>query len=160
MAAGSVSLDVGNLRKLQADLAVFEKSKVQVGIFSDHDARADSKPTALGNAEIGTIQEFGSIKRNIPERSFLRVPLMDYLPDAIKATGATPWRASILKEGAVATLNRLGWVARNVVQDAFASGGFGMWAANHPRTIREKGSSQPLIATAKMRQSISHRVIT
>lgn len=165
MQAGTVSLNVGPLRALTADLKKHGKYRIHVGIFAGKDARTPgagtgpSDPT-LGNAEIGTIQEFGSITKHIPERSFLRVPLIQYLPAAIASLGAAGWKASLLKDGMVKTLNRLGWTARNVVQDAFDSHGFGMWPPNAKRTIQNKKSSSPLIDSAEMRQAITHRVVT
>jgi len=163
MNAGSVSLNMGKLQALSADLKKYKNYRIHIGVFGGKDLRGNlghgPSDAALGNAEIGTIQEFGSIKKNIPERSFLRIPLMNYLPDAIKAVGPDAWKRSLMQEGMLKTLGRLAITGRNIVQDSFATRGFGMWAPNAKRTIARKGSDAPLIDGGELRQSVTHRIV-
>lgn len=163
MRAGSVSLEMGKLKALTADLAKYKRHRIHVGVFSNHDARSGkgigpSDPT-LGNAEIGTIQEFGSIEKNIPERSFLRVPLMSYLPDAIRTLGPNSWRKLIIQDGLLKALKTLGGTAANTVENAFWTRGYGQWAANKKRTIQQKKSDSPLIDGGELAQSVTYRVV-
>ncbi len=96
---------------------------------------------------------------NIPERSWLRMPVITKLPEAINAQSRAKWRDSILRDGVSATLKRLGILAEAVIQDAFATGGFGTWAKLSKVTIRRKKSAAILIASAQLRQSVTSRVV-
>lgn len=132
------------------------KSKyvVRVGIFGDKNSRFK---TNLTNAEIGALNEFGSITKKIPKRSFLRLPLFLKTDVILKETsvGIMP----LLKKGNMQmVLKRLGIACENAIQKAFASRGYGKWKPNAPLTIALKGSSQPLIDTSQLRRSISSKV--
>lgn len=111
------------------------------------------------NAEIGLDHEMGSMSRHIPRRSFLEMPLTTKMPDYGKKFGENLMKA--LDEGNIrpAFVN-LGIKGEQVVQLAFASRGFGLWAPNAESTIQKKGSSQPLIDTAQLRKSITSDVVT
>lgn len=177
---GKVSIDTGPLAALKAEIAANKGKRVHVGVLGGNDARAEEPGKYTpGNAEIGKVHEFGMIggispvpnpgeskqpeKKGrgvtIPERSFLRMPLMAHLPDAIKKTGKQFWRDSIVKDGIGKTLRRLGVLGEGVVQDAFATGGFGTWPKLSRRTIKAKGSAAILIDTAQLRQSVTSRVV-
>ena len=130
---------------------------VKVGLWGSRRARKDK--TAPNNPTIGAVHEFGSFTKGIPQRSFLRMPLIEYLPEAIKALGEESWRALILEKGFAAALTQLGVLAVSVVQDAFESGGFGKWAPLKKATIRRKKSSAILIDTGDMRQDIRFKVV-
>ncbi len=168
------------LSALRQELAKAASKRVHIGVLGGSDARSgdESKGYVPGNAEIGAIHEFGvtggaspfkqpgisktPIKNkniNIPERSWLRMPLITRLPEAIAAQGRAAWRKAILERGVVFALKNLGVVAEGLIQDAFASGGFGTWAKLKPYTIRKKGSAAILIDSAELRQSVTSRVV-
>lgn len=131
-----------------------KESGVKVGILGSKDNRNDG---SMGNAEIGVIQEFGSLTNNIPPRSFLRMPLQkkkQQLEDALAGM-----QKEIVNGEVEKILAKLGLVAENIIGDAFKTKGFGQWAPNKPSTIDRKGSSAPLIDTGQLRRSITSKVI-
>ena len=159
--AGSVRLNVGPLKALTDDLKKYGQHRINVGLFADTGMRPTRSGKPMFYAELGFIHEFGCFTSHppLPERSFLRIPLMNYLPAAIKATGPAQWKRAILQEGMLMALTKLARLASTTVQEAFNSRGFGTWAPNAQRTIRRKHSSMPLIDTAKMRQAVTYRIV-
>lgn len=177
--AGKVVLNTDGLDALRKELAAAKSKRVQVGVLGGKDARlGEGGGYVPGNAEIGLVHEFGIIggqspfkmkgvskqptKRasmNMPERSWLRMPLITRLPEAILEQGRAAWRRAILEKGVVYALRNLGVVAEGVIQDAFATGGFGTWAKLSRRTIKKKGSAAILIDSAQLRQSVTSRVV-
>lgn len=180
--SGSVSLNTDGLTALRKELAKAASKRLHVGVLGGKDARNgdESKGYIPGNAEIGLAHEFGVVGGvspfksksqskqppsakgmhvNLPERSFLRMPLMTKLPEAILSQGKAAWRKAIVEKGVVFALKNLGVIAEGIVQDAFATGGFGIWPKLKPYTIRKKGSAAILIDKAELRQSITSRVV-
>lgn len=172
----TVTLNTKGLQEIRRKLNVVGKSHVDVGIFSDHNARDDGET----NAEVGAKMEFGSTEESTPSdaqikargreyeiiptwsgnpaRSFLEMPLKTDLPSRINNQG------SLLVDGLVEFgpnqfLNLIGIMASKSVDAAFETEGFGTWAPNSEKTQEWKGSSKPLIDSSQLRQSISHRVI-
>ena len=162
-----------NLKKMDAFVRGLDKSYVvQVGIFGDKNPRGvaikkvkgkfrskyGSSEQNLTNADIGAIHEFGSFARHIPARSFLRMPVNTKTKEIIQqaSVGAA---AMIAAGNIVKVMTRLGIAAENVIQQAFASRGFGTWKPDAKSTERRKGSSAPLIDTAQLRRSIASRVV-
>lgn len=108
-----------------------------------------------GNAMIAFVMEFGSVTKNIPERSYLRSTIheqskkyaniiLNDIPTAIK-NGSTAYDA----------YSKLGTIVSNDVKIKIASGEF---VALAPATIKRKKSSKPLIDTGLLRQSISYEI--
>lgn len=112
----------------------------------------------LTNAEIGVIQEFGSVSRNIPPRSFLRMPIERKTEYLVQRMGVSRVRDA-MNQGDIFTVYKiLGIAAEGVVKDAFSSRGYGTWKANASSTVAAKGSDAPLIDTGQLRRSISSDV--
>lgn len=130
----------------------------RVGILGSN-AGAAHTGTDLTNAEIGLIHEFGSLSRNIPPRSFLRMPVEVKQQEIVQ--GMASYRTkNALEKGEIKRVYRdLGLYAEGFVKQAFASGGYGNWAPNKPSTVAQKGSDKPLIDTAQLRRSITSDVI-
>lgn len=99
----------------------------------------------LGETDPHTIQ--------IPERSFLRVPLRAAAKDISRAfrKGIPSVLRGQLKADDL--LGGIGSMAVGVVQEAISSG---IGPANAPSTIAKKGSSKPLIDSGHMRQSVTY----
>lgn len=126
--------------------------------FNHGEVRAE-QAGELTNAEIGFIHENGSQALRIPRRSFLEMPLNLKIPDYYAKLGPQLMRA--INDGNIRKMYvDLGIKGEQIVQQAFASRGFGQWAPNAPYTIQKKKSSQPLIDTAQLRKSISSDVVT
>ena len=150
-----VRVDIKGLKKLAEALG--DDFEIRVGILGSKAARKNGKG-GMTNAEIGFINEFGSEKRKIPGRSFLGMPLRLYLSEYIKAKKSFGKKEveKAVKDGTLLLLaKKLGLVAEEVVEDAFATRGFGNWAENKPSTIKRKGSDMPLIDTGELRRSIT-----
>jgi len=145
-------LNLAQFLKVMAE----KKHRVQVGVFG-HKAARENSP-GVTNAEVGIIQEMGSLTRKIPRRSFLHDPLRTHASDLMAAVAKDMER--LFRDGKVALfLKRLGLAAEDLIQEAFESRGWGKWAPNAPSTVKSKGSDSPLINHGELRRSISSRVV-
>jgi len=133
------------------------KYVTRVGILGQDGAR--SGDDALGNAEIGLVHLFGSVSRNIPARDFLRFPLEFKSKEFLKGI-KSGFSGHFFEKGEYKKVHELmGIKAENIVQDAFASGGFGHWPELAQSTAERKGSSAILIDSAQLRRSITSDVV-
>jgi phage gpG-like protein len=127
----------------------------RLGILGDKNKRKKGIP---GNAEIGAAHEFGSEKRGLPQRSFLRVPLIDKLQGEMEKTGALEDLVikEVIRSGSmVSWLKKIAVLGEKIVQDAFATGGFGKWK---PSDMTRKKNHQTLVETQQLRDSIVSEV--
>ena len=163
-AVNKVTLDIRQLQALRKQLADNKGAVVRVGILGNRNERFDINTSTttrdkLNTPTRGLIHEFGSVANNIPERSFLRMPLLTRLPSKVNQIGRQVWRDLVTGQGLLPALKQLGVLGENIVQEAFATRGFGQWAANKAATIRRKKSSMPLIDTAQLRKSVTSEVV-
>lgn len=145
------TFDITGLNKLLAALKG-KPPTARIGIAATpHQGKNGSK---ISNAQLGAVHEFGT--SSIPQRSFLRVPLMeqlgkkleqstlldtDMLAQVIATKTVVPWVEGILK------------VAKEVVDGAFTSGGYGKWPAwKNPSYKNQTG--QLLRDTDQLREAI------
>ena len=136
--------------------ALEDAFKTRVGILGSK--ASASHGDGMTNVQIGTIHEFGSITRNIPARSFLRMPLEEHVWEWVKKNKDKYNR--LLETGSLEKwYAALGFEAERIVDEAFSSSGYGRWQKLKPQTIKRKGSSMPLIDTGQLRASISSQVI-
>lgn len=170
MSASIAKLNLEQLATLRKELEQAKDWRVHVGVLGNKNARTGTGNT---NAEIGLKHEFGSASENIPRRSFLRMPLYSQLPKKLETIAKSAWVAVILKKSMEQALKRLGVLAENAIQEAFATGGFGRWAPlsdytlkmRHLKAMSKKGKSKGkfgtaiLIETAQLRKSITSAVI-
>ena len=100
--------------------------------------------------QVAAYNEFGGSDR--PARPFMKQSFENHEPELRQAGQMAN---NILAAGGSAdmALNRIGAVAKGIVQTEIREGGF---APNAPSTIRSKGSDQPLIDTGHMRQSVNY----
>lgn len=147
-----VKVDVKGLEKLIKALKT--KPPVgRIGVLGSNGARKDS---FLTNAGIGAAHEFGTSRT--PQRSFLRVPLIDNLTKELQKSGLLD--KDTLK-AVLATGNLRPWVEQvvvvgeGVVLGAFDSGGYGKWP---PSDMRYKKNHQTLVETQQLRNSITSEV--
>lgn len=104
------------------------------------------------------IREHGSPMMSIPPRPVLQPAIEDRKPE-ISMVLADAGRAALLNDVAVyeANLNKAGMVAASAAQGWFENQQ-NDWPPNSPRTIRRKGSDQPLVDTGEMRKAITYIV--
>ena len=169
--------DIKNLVK-----AISDKYSVKVGLLAGKGGNDDVGEN-LDLAGLGAIQEFGctitvtdkmraflrsqglflknSTKQiTIPARSFLSMPIMQtklFKQKLQEKIGNTDdFMEYAIRTGdfkSVAVI--IGASALELIQEAFATGGFGQWEANHPLTIAQKGSAMPLVDTGRLSKSVT-----
>lgn len=146
------------LTALRKQLALAKTARAHVGLFKESAMRVTTEGRIERNPDLGFEHEFGNLEKHLPERSFLRMPLLTKLTP--KRLAEVNWIQTIRKRGLLRALKLLGTIGEEVVQEAFATRGFGMWQELHPRTIRRKGGSTAiLIETNQMRNAITSRVV-
>ena len=106
-------------------------------------------------ATVGARHEYGV---GVPRRSFLRVPFTTKKDDLAQAI-ATQF-ADVFERGKSAeqALGIIGTIAVNISKGAFTSRGYGEWPDITQATKDDKGSSQVLIDTGTLRNSITYVV--
>lgn len=150
-----VKNDFTQLNKFVQGLS--DKHIVKVGIL----AEKANRPTkdALTNADLGAIHEFGAPSKNIPPRSWLRLPLLTKWKYIIKV--ASTEMESLLANGdMIGVLKDLGFACEQAIDWCFFSSGFGTWAKNTAAVIMRKKSSRPLIDKGHFRGSVMSKVTT
>jgi phage gpG-like protein len=157
--SGKIGLDTSGLDQLEKAFRdqMNRPMKIRIGIMGDHSARSGGGRT---NAEIGASHEFGAPARNLPARSFLRVPLMDNLHKEIEKAGLFTKAAQneVVKTGTVKPwLAKVQAVAQGIVKGAFTTGGYGKWKS-------WKGSyksltGEILVNTTQLRDSITSEIV-
>jgi len=131
-----------------------ELPEARIGILGNGKARSEGKQS---NAEIGYKHEFGA--SGMPMRSFLRVPLTDHLQEYLDKAGAFDPDAlkNVIKTGSIKIwVEKIAVIAEQIVQDGFASGGFGKWAPWKPGYQNRTG--QILVDTQQLRNAIASEV--
>lgn len=125
-------------------------------LLSDVKAAYASGNGVRNNAEIGAKHEFG--EDGMPQRSFLRVPLIDHLNKYIESSGLFSKQVlqQVIAERSIrAWVQNIGLVAETVIGEAFDSGGFGKWK---PSNMKYKKVHQTLVETQQLRNSITSEV--
>lgn len=111
---------------------------VKVGIMGEKTTRRQAGKT---NAEIGATHEFGSFEKNIPARSWLRMPIMHKQKYIVEDAGKVA-HALLAKGNMKQLLAIIGHACENAISAAFDTGGFGYWAPNAYSTILRKLGSK------------------
>jgi phage gpG-like protein len=132
----------------------------RVGIIGDKNERSaeEGEKAAPTNSEIGAAHEYGSPKHNLPQRSFLRVPLIDHLQERMEKKGAVgeAEMKEVLKSGTIVPwMKKIGILAEEIIQDAFQTGGFGKWKQSD---MTRKKVKMTLVETQQLRDSITSEV--
>ena len=106
-------------------------------------------------AQVGAQHEYGA---GVPRRSFLRTPFTAKQDDLTAAIAKQ--FEDVFKRGKKAeqALGLIGTVAVNISKGAFTSRGYGEWPDISAATKEDKGSSQVLIDTGTLRNSITYVV--
>ena len=173
----------GKLKDIAKMLA--KNYSVKIGLLADQGG-SDSVSNNLDLAGLGAVMEYGAqIKVTDKMRNFLRyefgvnlkkttqyinIPARSWLYEPIKSP---EFRKLILeyvgdkelfenyadKADMKKLANLIGEAGLMQIQKAFDNGGInGEWAANSPVTIKQKGSSKPLIDTGYLRHRITFEV--
>lgn len=134
-----VKINLTGLKVMQTALAKMVDGHyvVQVGVFGDKAMRKSKVDAGMTNAEIGLIQEMGSVARKIPRRSFLWDTFANHGKELMPILKKDV--EELLKKGKVEDyLKRVGVAATNLVVEAFQTSGWGTWAPNAYSTLMAK----------------------
>lgn len=158
--ANEVVANVKNLKTLIGYLSG-GLPKVRVGILGSTTARNSGE---LNNAEIGYTNEVGKQTGfpKIPRRSFIVMPLNMFFGRKLKekrTLASGQFEKAIKSAKAEQFMQKVGFVAEEVIQEAFSTNGYGQWKPNAPMTIEKKKSNSPLIDTGQLRRSITSKVV-
>lgn len=152
-----VTGDFSRLEKLVENLG--RKYYVDIGVLGE----GGSAEGGITLAGLGAVHEFGTDKagRNrdtqIPERSFLRMPLETGQEEIEKEID--PHIQKLIEDGDIKGIFELIGIAGEArVQEAFETGGFGLWDDIEEATKKAKGSDAILIDIGTLRQAITSRV--
>ncbi|MDR1283126.1 MAG: hypothetical protein LBK99_20240 [Opitutaceae bacterium] len=150
-------VDTAGLTRFRATLESFSGTFARVGILGKGGGRKDGK----ANADLGKIHEFGDSQRRpaIPERSFLRSPLMTHMQEAVDKKHG-PLARALAAGDTVTFMALLGASGMRISKRAFGNANDGKWPPNAPYTIKmKKGRNRPLIDTGQLRRSIDFDVV-
>jgi len=160
-----MNIDMQGLYWLYGIAKELGKYHIKIGVLSGSKMNRNDGKT---NAEIGMKHEFGSRSERIPRRSFLVDPLTVWHADKIIQFLKDKHEDIIMKalfdfrfKGFDKPIKRiytkLGMFCKQIIDDAFASNGFGQWLPLSKYTIKKKGHSRILIETEQLRRSITFR---
>lgn len=152
----TTKIDLSGLKKLRAMMGSVDSMHAEVGLFADNASRVADQNRIAHNPSLGFVHEFGSAKEKIPERSWLRMPVLTQVAPALSKID---WFGIIKARGVKRALGFMGLMAEETIQEAFATRGWGQWLPLKKRTIQRKGSSAVLIESAQMRQAVASRVV-
>lgn len=137
-------------RQIDKQLKQFA-GKVSIGVFSQQSIVQGK----INLAELATVHEYGSTKRNIPQRSFLQASLSQNAERYRTLIRSQMWQVVQLKASPMQVKHLLGMRAVADVQNYMVTATF---TPLKPATIKRKRSSRPLIDTGRLRQSITYKV--
>lgn len=134
------------------------KMRARVGFIGSK----GGQPHDSGNitvASVGLIMIFGSLSRKIPPRDCLIMPIERNRRQLMVSLSKGQMRAAFARRDYTGMFKLMGIACEGFVQDAFATGGWGLWPPLKQSTIDAKGSSSILINTARLRRSVSSDVV-
>ena len=137
----------------EKNLQQFKDSVVKAGILAKDGSNNHSEGITV--FQIGMIHEFGAPEKNIPRRSFIRVPIENNIKEITKLIENNHKLVSENSMSAKVALDRIGLKAQNTIKKSFRDND---WKANSRATVKRKGSSRPLINTGQLVGSISYIV--
>lgn len=145
-----------NMKKLDAVIRSLESPpKIKLGILGSN-SRKNSGTT---NAAVGAAHEYGT--KDIPQRSFLRMPISFRYENNLRSSGAFDPGVmdSHLASGDMRQfIEKMAIVAKATVLEAFDTGGFGQWQPLSDKTLDQKKTKQILVETQQLRNSISYEI--
>lgn len=152
-----VNADLSGLNDLIS--ALNKEYTLRVGILGSQ-AKAKHKGSDLTNAEIGTFHEFGGEK--MPRRSFLEDSLkfkLDFSREDMKPLKKQIWKLVFVKKKIEQFYQDLGAKCLQIIEEGFATNGFGMW---QPLSKRSEQSKINKVKSKKKREIYwtEHNILT
>lgn len=150
-----IDFNLKGLEKLRRDGNAY---RARVGILGS-DAERQDPDTGINNAELGVVQMFGSITKNIPPRDFLFAPIQMHQRGIVKDMGSATVKKAVESGDFKHVYKLLGAAALKWVLHAFESGGDGQWPPHAPSTIRQYGAHALLILSGQLRRACTSDVV-
>ena len=146
--------------RLMQQLKILKKKPyVKIGILQENFQKAkitdDDTSVAITLGEVAVINEFGAPAQNIPERSFIRSTFDEKSEEWTKLSEKLIER---IATGDMTVERALGIVGERVKSDIVNKIITLNTPPNKPQTIKRKGSSNPLIDTGQLKNSITYQV--
>lgn len=149
------------IKKIQE--AIASNASVKIGILSNEPLHSED---SLGAVDLGAIHEFGSISRNIQERSFIRLTESQRKDDyeAWVLKNKNKIFEAVVKDGLSSILPKIGALWVGYVKKTFRTSGYGKWKKLSKKTKmnrtkgKRKGPIKPLIDTGALMNSITYEV--
>lgn len=136
-------------------LKTAEQKSAVIGILRD--VRHPLSKESL--VDIAKANEFGSIKNNIPARSFLLSPIRYKLPNSLREYGES-LKTIFVEQSLHSALNLVGILGVDVIKNTIlmSDNGEGRLKPNAPYTIKKKGFDHPLLETSFLFDHISYKI--
>ena len=157
-------INLKGLENLTKALKMKNPPVIQVGVIG---GKARKKPegktspkTVPTNAEIGAVHEYGSPAKNIPARSWLRMPLKVKLQGQLEKDGLFDEKAlnEVIRTGSIVPwLEKVKVAALATIKEGFASGGWGKWPSWKKGYTNQTGLK--LVDTRQLRDSVDARIV-
>ena len=174
---GQVKADLTEMYKLMKMLKT--DYTVRIGIIGSSAEKTHDEESGKTNAEIGTFHEFGSRDgKHPPKRSFLAMPIntkLNFNQEEMKDMRKFLFKQLFIKKAPMDFYKALMSKALEIVNNAFATGGFGEWKPLASRTYARRSAKLPkrvtkrsltywfnhpiLTDTGQLRRSISGKII-
>jgi hypothetical protein len=154
----AIKLDLTKLEDIEGRIR--EPVSLKLGIInSKKNGRKDDPFT---NAEIGARHEFGlfvpELKKRLPKRSFLKMPMIVAFPAALKRMNwleKQDFNDLVKGDSGLRFYKKIAMLGIKTIDVAFQTGGFGKWK---PSNMAFKKVHMTLVETVQLRRSIWYRV--
>lgn len=153
------TLEIRGLDKLIKALKTTPPT-VKIGVLGNNSRHpTHGEKSAPTNSLLAAVHEFGAPARNIPQRSFLRIPLSENLNKEIESSGLLDKDTlnAVIQNGSIVPwMKQVAVCAEAVVDDAFENQGPGWAPWKSPYYHNEGGLI--LTDSGQLRQSITTEV--
>jgi len=139
-------------KRIKREIIKMADSYVKVGILSNAGTYATEGGT-INVVDVATFNEFGT--SIIPERPFMRQTFEKRRGHVNRRFESLVSDIYIGSKNVRSALGTVGEEYKGFIQSEIVGGG---WVSNAPSTVSKKKSSQPLIDTGRLRQSINFDV--
>jgi phage gpG-like protein len=151
---GGVTVRDLGWERIKRDLGSAVARAVRVGVQGPEGAAVHDDSDGLTNAQLAAIHEFGTA--TVPERSFIRATIEAHGREYERILGA---EAAKIIAGRSTVERSLTLLGMRVEGDMKATIEAGIPPPLAPVTVAAKGSSQPLIDSGQLRNSITSKVV-
>jgi len=118
-----------------------------------HNAKGEPDDSGADTLEVAMFNEFGT--STIPARPFMKSSFDNHQTEIQQFVASTVNGVALGALDVRTATNRVGVYMKGLIQEEIVNGN---WTPNAPSTIKKKGSSQPLIDSGHMRQSVQYVV--